>query len=139
VQDDINSLIEYSNKTATEKSILISTRMGQGKFRSGLVDYWQGCAITGYSGYRFLVASHIKPWRASNDTERLDPFNGLLLLLNLDKAFDLGYITFKTQGKIVISSTLEQPDKLGLNALMQVRLESRHQVNLAYHREVILT
>ena len=50
-----------------------------------------------------LLASHIKPWRDSNHQERLDKFNGLLLLANLDKAFDLGFISFDDSGKVPIS------------------------------------
>lgn len=60
-----------------------------------------------------LVASHIKPWRDSNNQERLDKFNGLLLLANLDKAFDLGFILFTDTGLVMISSQLEEPQFLG--------------------------
>ena len=61
-----------------------------------------------------LVASHIKPWRDSNNQERLDKFNGLLLLANLDKAFDLGFISFADTGLVMISCQLEAPEVLGL-------------------------
>ena len=65
-------------------------------------------ALTGFTDTRFLVASHIKPWKDANNKERLDSFNGLLLMPNLDKVFDLGFITFKENGKIVISDYLEE-------------------------------
>jgi predicted restriction endonuclease len=66
------------------------------------------------------VASHIKPWRASDNTERLDTYNGLLLLPNLDKAFDLGFITFTERGRIIVSNQLEESGKLGIDSGMRI-------------------
>ena len=48
--------------------------------------------MSGITSTWILIASHIKPWRVSNNNERLDVYNGLLLLPNLDKLFDKGYI-----------------------------------------------
>ncbi len=53
-----------------------------------------------------LRASHIKPWKDSNNQERLSPFNGLLLIPDYDFLFDRGYITFKNNGEGVISQRL---------------------------------
>ena len=89
INDQLRSQIDE-----TQKSTLINARVGQGQFRKKLIDYWNGCAVTGFTDTRFLVASHIKPWRSSSDRDRLNEFNGLLLLPNLDKAFDLGFISF---------------------------------------------
>jgi hypothetical protein len=36
------------------------------------------------SDHRFLVASHIKPWRLSDNSERLDGNNSLLLSPHVD-------------------------------------------------------
>jgi predicted restriction endonuclease len=88
---------------------------------------------------QLLVASHIKPWRDSNKQERLDQYNGLLLLPNLDKAFDLFYISFDKKGEILISDTVETPKNLGITANMQVSVEKPHQDYLAYHRERFLS
>jgi 5-methylcytosine-specific restriction protein A len=54
-----------------------------------------------------LKASHIKPWRDSDNAERLDIYNGLLLIPNLDSAFDKGYISFDDGGKIIISDMIK--------------------------------
>lgn len=134
IQEDIDSILKNDEISITEKSTLISTRIGQGKYRNGLIDYWQGCAITGYTDISLLVASHIKPWRESNNQERLDPYNGLLLLPNLDKAFDLGYITFQEHGEIVVSATLESPDTLGINDTMILNISAEHQSYMEFHR-----
>jgi hypothetical protein len=37
-------------------------------------------------GQEFLVASHIKPWRSCDNSERLSGVNGLLLSPHVDKA-----------------------------------------------------
>jgi len=85
----------------------------------------------------FLVASHLKPWSKSDNQERLDPFNGFLLLPNLDKVFDLGYITFGATGKIWISTELEDTEPLGIHDRLQARLELQHQGYLEYHRDIV--
>lgn len=98
---------------------------------------WHGCAITGYKNTHMLVASHIKPWRNSSNQERLDKFNGLLLLANLDKAFDLGFVSFADTGRVMISSQLEAPEVLGVQEGMAFSIQHEHKVYLDYHREVL--
>jgi predicted restriction endonuclease len=134
---DLEKIVEDPQLSSTEKTTLINTRLGQGQFRKKLIEQWEGCAVTGYRDTRFLVASHIKPWSKADNQERLDPFNGLLLLPNLDKVFDLGYITFDTSGSIWISGELEEYAMLGINAQLKARLTKGHQGYLAYHRELI--
>lgn len=135
VQQDIDNIILDKTINDTQKSVMVNTRIGQGRFREDLISYWQGCAITKYQNHSFLIASHIKPWAKSNNEERLDPFNGLLLLANIDKAFDLGYISFDDRGRILISEQLDEYKALGINEQMKVLLTKQHQDYLAFHRE----
>jgi predicted restriction endonuclease len=135
VTEDIQQIIEDDSLDNTEKSRLVSTRVGQGKFREDLIRYWKGCALTGYEATGILIASHIKPWREAGPRERLDHYNGLLLLPNLDKAFDLGYISFVESGGIIISDHIEAPDALGIDRSMRVHLAMQHQDYMAFHRE----
>ena len=137
ISDDIEEIIQNPEITSTDKSMLVKTRVGQGRFRESLIEYWGQCALTGYMATNFLVASHIKPWRAANDVERLDAFNGILLLPNLDKAFDLGYISFNENGAVKLSEFIETPEKLGITVDMGIQLATRHQDYMAYHRENI--
>ena len=67
-----------------------------------------------------LKASHIKPWNISDDYERLDEYNGLLLTPNLDAAFDSGLISFDKDGVILISKKPrdEQKATLGIEEKM---------------------
>jgi hypothetical protein len=126
--------------TPTEKLALVKARRGQGKFREELVDYWDHCAVTACGVLGLLVASHIKPWKCSDNTERLDQFNGLLLSPNLDRAFDRGLITFEETGQIIISKQMTARDKkaLGIHTGMRLRKPSlRHFPYLAHHRDKV--
>jgi putative restriction endonuclease len=68
---------------------------------------WKGrCAVTGTNVAALLRASHIKPWRVSDNGERLDPENGLLLVANLDAAFDARLVSFRDEGTILSSPNL---------------------------------
>ena len=129
--------MEDQTTDSTTKATLVNARIGQGLFRDKVLDFWQECALTGYKDPCFLVASHIKPWRASSDYERLDVYNGVLLLPNLDKAFDKGFITFSREGNIRISDQLEEPKKLGVNENMFINLRKKHQDYLSYHRKYV--
>ena len=59
LERDLDEIFSNSEITNTEKKSLVSTRIGQGEFRKQLVEYWKGCAATGYRSTRLLVASHI--------------------------------------------------------------------------------
>jgi HNH endonuclease len=133
--EDVDAILSDETLTGTERSSQIVTRIGQGAFRADLIEYWNGCSLTGYSDTRLLVASHIKPWRFAIGGERLDPYNGLLLLPNLDKVFDKGLIKFETTGQIVISNEIETPEILGLQTDMSVNLADNHQNYMDYHRD----
>lgn len=50
-------------------------REGQGKYRELLLEQCHFCPITMISDERLLIASHIKPWAASSDDEKIDPYN----------------------------------------------------------------
>ena len=134
LKSDVQTILEDKKLTKTEKSIMVSARMGQGAFRTDLINMWKGCAVTKYPNTQLLVASHIKPWRVANNAERLDKFNGLLLLANLDKAFDLGFISFEDNGQILISSQLEDPTVLGIDECMAFRVQPEHRKYLDFHR-----
>ncbi|MCL9777255.1 HNH endonuclease [Vibrio methylphosphonaticus] len=137
VNADIRQVMSDKKLTETEKTILVNTRVGQGYFRSQLIQMWGGCALTGYKNTQLLLASHIKPWRDSNNEERLDKYNGLLLLANLDKAFDLGFISFDNQGKVMISKYLERPEVIGLHECMSFPIVNQHKPYLEHHRGML--
>jgi hypothetical protein len=103
---------------ATERRALVLSRVGQGRFRDALMSLWGGrCAVTGLDLPLLLRASHIKPWRDSDNRERLDVYNGLLLSPAYDAAFDAGLVTFAEDGRMVISSELtpRRVERLGIS------------------------
>lgn len=138
IVSEINAVENDNTIKATEKESIVKSRIGQGVFRKGLIDYWHGCAISQCPLTWMLVASHIKPWREADNQERLDNYNGLLLLPNYDKLFDLGYLSFNQTGKIMCSRLLDKFDRdtIGLtNDLHLVKLEEQHLKYLKYHNE----
>jgi putative restriction endonuclease len=134
IESDVENVITDPHTSPTEKVELVKARIGQGAFRQKLLSHWEGCAVTAYKELSLLVASHIKPWRIATNGERLDPFNGLLLLPNLDRAFDRGLITFDEEGKLLASPLLPEPASLGIVQGMQVTLQAKHQPYMLFHR-----
>ncbi|ABC32296.1 predicted restriction endonuclease [Hahella chejuensis KCTC 2396] len=124
------------NELNTDGSATIKTRVGQQRFRSALMEYWGGCALSGLQLPEILKASHIKPWRESDHTERLDPFNGILLSPTYDALFDRGYISFDDSGRIILSESAKRLSAdLGLSKSMKLRkLDDRHRKYLRVHR-----
>lgn len=89
-----------------EKVQLTKSRRGQGIFKANVRLIERQCRVTGVSNIRHLRASHIKPWSKSNNEEKLDGFNGLLLSPHVDHLFDEGYISFEDSGKLLVSRDL---------------------------------
>ena len=65
------------------------------------------CRVTGVSEQRHLRASHIKPWRSSTDSERLNGANGLLLSPHIDHLFDQGLLTFTADQRLLVVPEVE--------------------------------
>jgi putative restriction endonuclease len=89
-----------------EKIQLTKSRRGQGIFKANVRLVENHCRITGVSNIKHLRASHIKPWSASNNDEKLDGCNGLLLSPHVDHLFDRGFISFRDSGEILVSKEL---------------------------------
>lgn len=94
--EDLDELRRIAD--ATERKVLAQARIGQGRFRADVTRLWgkgEVCTLTGIALPEMLVASHIKPWRDSDDVERLDPANGLLLAAHADRLFDRHLMSFE--------------------------------------------
>jgi len=85
---------------------LLSARRGQGVYRESVELTEKSCRVTGLLDRRHLIASHIKPWCKSNDAEKLDGSNGLLLSPHLDQLFARGYLSFSDSGDLLVSRYL---------------------------------
>jgi hypothetical protein len=124
----------------TERLALANARIGQGRFRADLEGLWNyRCAASGLVERELLRASHIKPWRMSNNAERLDPRNGLLLAAHLDALFDAGLLSFSDEGEPVLSKVLTK-DTIKQLKLRELKLSPLHpstKTYLAAHRSRI--
>lgn len=125
--------------TPTERRMMAKVRVGQDRFRYLVLERWDyRCAATKAS--ILLTASHIKPWRSCSDNERLDVFNGICLSPVFDKAFDVGIITFRFDGHLILSPNVPRPEaqKLGLNLGMRLKgLGRLHRPYLEFHQRYI--
>jgi hypothetical protein len=126
----------------TERAGLVTSRVGQGAYRSSILYRWEyKCAVTNYSKYDILIASHIVPWKDSNNDERLDVDNGILLSPNYDALFDRHLISFENSGKIILSEVLKGSDyqKLGVSGNEFIKnLSFNNHTYLGRHRQMMV-
>lgn len=124
---------------ATERTREVRGRIGQDVFREALMEFWdRSCALSGMVlPPELLRASHAKPWKQSSDSEKLDPFNGLLLAVRYDALFDKGLIAFDDDGRLLVSPALDQATRefVVLREPMRLRfVVPGHLPYLRYHR-----
>lgn len=124
----------------TEAERLVVQRVGQNLFRDALIKYWDGrCPLTGITDTSLLRASHIVSWaECESDALRLDVHNGLLLSALWDAAFDKGFVSFRDDGVVLISSDLSQnaQDVLQIKTVPPLSgLTDAHCQNLVWHRK----
>lgn len=141
--EDLQQRLIISNEDldATTRKSLVNSRRGQGIFRDRVAKHEHFCRITKVNNPSHLIASHIKPWRESNNEERLSGGNGLLLTPSIDHLFDRGFISFEDNGNLIISPIADAASlvKMGVNEPMKVGIFNADQKHfLNYHREEIL-
>lgn len=123
-----------------EKIQLTKSRRGQGIFKANVRLIEDHCRITGVSNIKHLRASHIKPWAASDNHEKLDGFNGLLLSPHVDHLFDRGFISFRDTGEILVSKELNPKvlNQWSIRSTQNVgEFKSGQCEYLDYHREIV--
>ena len=86
-----------------DAAIETTARVGQRFFRKAVLSaYNYRCCITGLAVPALLNASHIVPWRV-DESNRLNPKNGLALSTLHDRAFDIGLITVDEDMRLRVS------------------------------------
>lgn len=84
----------------------VKTRRNQHFFRSMIMcDYTSRCCLTGLAIPEVLRASHISSW-ATDETNRMNPTNGLCLSATYDAAFDRHLISFDEDYRFILSKSL---------------------------------
>jgi putative restriction endonuclease len=140
ISEQERSFTQLSQREVTSRKRLIDARVGQGYFRDQLIQNWKTCAVTGTGNTAMLTASHIKPWKWSNNFQRLDPNNGLLLTPAYDRAFDRGLITFDERGSLISSDSIDSADLLRSGIQPLARLRSYNEViedYMDFHRQKV--
>jgi predicted restriction endonuclease len=125
----------------TESERLVVQRVDQNLLRDGLLDIWEGrCAVTNLAVPALLRANRIKPWVSccETDVERLAVYNGILLARHLDAAFDCRFITFRCDGAIIVSESLDAGARSALRLEEPLRVRSitdGYRIYLPWHRQ----
>lgn len=120
-------------------------RENQDFFRRAILSAYENrCCVTGIDLAALLNASHIKPWAASDKTEKLNPQNGLCLNALHDRAFDRGLIALRDDYILLVSSQVRHTANAGVRQLLldyagrKIRLPSRFAPRadfMAWHRD----
>jgi putative restriction endonuclease len=141
---DVTSLEVDRTLTATHRAQLVKARVGQGLFRARVLSQEPCCRVTGVTDHRLLRASHIKPWSRSNNSERLDANNGLMLSPHIDALFDQHLISFEDSGRLIVRPDLssevlsrwsiDRRTDVGAFRLQQQMFLEEHRRSLAQRR-----
>lgn len=135
---EIKKIEEDNGINETTRKALIDARIGQGNFRKQVIDIFKKCPVTGVTMSDMLRASHIKPWSESNNTERLDPHNGIILSAHIDVLFDKGHISFSKKGKMLLKKddVVEETIRaLKIEANAQINFSEESKIYLEWHRD----
>ncbi len=122
-------MIEALQPNETERSGLVTTRVGQSAYRKSLLHRWEyQCAVTQFNDTRILIASHIVPWKEASDAQRLDVDNGIILSPTYDALFDRHLITFENTGKIILSDQIEHAAyaRIGVSGKERIQKDLTH-------------
>jgi len=138
---EVDEIIMRTDIGPTQKTQIINSRRGQGVFKAQVRQIERVCRVTKVANPRHLIASHIKPWKKSNDAEKISGYNGLLLAPHIDHLFDKGFISFEGNGNLILSSQLDNSvlDKWCIDKNINVgSFRNEQQQFLEYHRDVVL-
>ena len=139
---EIESVLADQKIPETTRQAVVMARRGQGLFKQNVQRHERECRVTKVDQVEHLRASHCKPWRDSNNAERLDGENGLLLTPDVDHLFDRGFISFEDNGRVLISPVAHRDSirKMGLEEALDRNVggfTSCQKSYLAFHRESV--
>lgn len=90
-------------KGPSERLRTAKQRLHQSFFREAVLSSYVGrCAVTGIAIAECLIASHIVPWSELTKA-RSNPKNGICLSATMDRLFDCGLLTFRSDFTIEFS------------------------------------
>ena len=124
-EEHLHQQVEQNTElNETEKLQVVLARRGQGRFKDNVRRLEQRCRVTGVNRLEHLRASHIQPWRDSDNAQRLDGENGLLLTPSIDHLFDRGFISFEDNGHLLVSPVAHQESlrRMGIEVTARVNV-----------------
>lgn len=99
---------DWESKSGQSVSSQSNRRIGQAFFRRMILSgYGNKCCICGIEQSELLVASHILPW-SKYPKRRLDPRNGLCMMVLFDRAFDSGLMSISPKFEVRFDTQLTQ-------------------------------
>lgn len=132
------SLTDVAPKKSRNKEKI---RKDQTKYRFELLQKMPACVVTGVADDRLLVACHIKPYSICDETEEFDVNNGIIMTPTFHYMFDIGFISFKDNGELMVSDFLSNLNKSRLNIrngqMCHINLKSSKYLD--YHRKNIFS
>lgn len=143
ISNSVEKLITDKEEKETIRKAITKIRIGQSQFRNDILKSdFNTCVFTGINASKLLIASHIKPWENSNNIERRDLHNGLLLTPTFDKLFDKFLITFNEEGTLIWTSNRLTKDiivKLKSSILPSeenmIKMNDSNRIYFNFHRE----
>jgi putative restriction endonuclease len=125
----------------TTRLAIVKARIGQGLFREEVAKVESHCRLTGVEDRDHLVASHIKPWKDSDNRERLSGNNGLMLTPTPDHLFDKGFISFGDDGRLLYATRVNRAAlakmKIPEEGFSAGRFSADQVDFLKYHRDYV--
>ena len=134
--------MKEGGESATSEKVAGRDAGAQRRYRDKLLEECPYCPITKISDERLLVASHIKPFAVSEESEAFDPKNGLTLSPLYDRLFDQGFISFDGKKCMMVSNWLSPSnrERCRLKAgefIQMLPLDAKREKYLQYHRQYV--
>ena len=99
-------LVDFASREGKDRICSVKARVNQDFFRALILDeYRTQCCVSGLNVPEVLRASHIVGW-AEDETNRLNPSNGLCLSATYDAAFDRHLISLDEDYRLIFSPSL---------------------------------
>ncbi len=142
-EHELQQLRDDRTIAETDRQALVLARRGQGLFKQRVMRHERACRITGVTVEAHLRASHCKPWRSSNNDERIDGENGLLLTPTIDHLFDRGFIGFEATGNLIVAPVADSESlrRMGIDLSRKINVGQftvSQRKFLLYHQENVL-
>lgn len=146
--DELEKHLHLTAKKGKMKLATVKVRVNHDLFRKMvLANFDKACCLTGLRVPEVLRASHISPW-AEDETNRLNPENGICLSATYDAAFDKHLISFDDDLRLIVSKSIKDHytdkaaktwflDREGQKMSAPIRFQLSQKL-LAAHRDLLI-